>query len=110
MDAAEEIGQRVAAVMKALYDEIPARLGINAFLADAYHRLMVATDGMDAEARRMMVNNGVAEALREIATYAVEQFTKRTGDPFQWADEPEQPADDAPLMTFAVDAKGNVVF
>jgi hypothetical protein len=55
------------------------------------------------------VNERLAEVLREVATYAVEQFTRRTGQPFQWVDEPEPPQEDLILATFGLDENNNVV-
>jgi hypothetical protein len=100
----DDDGTAAAAVMKAIYDEIPAKIGIRAILLDAHARLVPVC-------RPELLPAKIAEVLREIATYAVEQFTKRTGEPFEWTDEPEwQPDGENVIMSFALDAKGNVVF
>ena len=52
----------------------------------------------------------IVEVLREIATISVEEFTRRTGQPFLWVDEPELPVDDTPMMSFSLDEKGNVTW
>ncbi len=92
--------------MEAICAELPARLGIVTILRDAHERLVAAAPDAPAS----FVAEKIVEVLREIATIAVEEFTRRTGQPFLWVDEPELPADDEPLMTFSLDEKGNVVF
>ncbi len=100
--------ERVAKEMAAICAELPKRLNIVEILKDAYNRLSRAAEP-DVLPPQFFADK-VVEVLREIATIAVEEFTRRTGQPFLWVDEPELPADDEPLMTFSLDEKGNVVF
>ena len=92
--------------MATICAELPTRLNIVAILRDAHTRLVTALP----DAPPQFVTDKIVEVLREIAAHAVEQFTRRTGQPFLWVDEPEQPVDDAPLMSFGLDEKGNVIF
>ena len=100
------IGARVAEEMKTICAELPARLSIVAILRDAHTRLVAAAP----DAPPTFITEKIIEVLREIATHAVEEFTRRTGQPFLWVDEPELPVDDMPLMSFSLDDKGNVTF
>lgn len=105
------MSERVTEALKAIFDEIPTRLNINALVKDAYERLAAAAqaDGTPLE----HINDKLVEVLREIATHTVEQFTRRTGQPFWWTDEPEwEPNADGSNVTmhFSLDEKGNVVF
>lgn len=106
MSSAEDIGARVSKEMAAICAELPTRLNIVAALRDAHARLTAAAP----DAPESFLAEKITEVLREIAAHAVEQFTRRTGQPFLWTDEPELPADDAPLMSFWLDDKGNVTF
>lgn len=106
MSPTEDIGERISKEMAAICDELPARLNIVAILRDAHARLAAAAP----DAPDPFLAEKITEVLREIATHAVEQFTRRTGQPFLWVDEPELPPDDTPLMSFGLDDKGNVTF
>jgi hypothetical protein len=103
----DDIGGRIAAEMKTICDELPARLNIVAILRDAHARLVAAAP----DAPQTFITDKLAEVLREIAAHTVEEFTRRTGQPFLWVDEPE-PTEDPNniLMSFSLDEKGNVVF
>lgn len=111
MSESEDVGVRVAKEMEAIFDELPGRLNIMGILQDAHARLVAAATAANAPAPvSALIVDKVVEVLREIATQAVGEFTRRTGQPFMWVDEPtfEEPAE--PLMSFALDAKGNVIF
>ncbi len=107
-----DVDVRIAAAMKEIFNDIPLRVNINGIVKDAYERLMAAVSGDSSPApQTQIVAEKIAEVLREIASYAVEQFTRRTGQEFLWVDEPEPEQDeDNTLMHFTLDEKGNVVF
>lgn len=102
----EDIGARITKVMTEINNDLPSRLNIVSILRDAHTRLIAAAP----EAPEAFISEKIVEVLREIATHAVEQFTRRTGQQFLWVDEPELPPDDTPLMSFHLDDKGNVTF
>lgn len=90
-------------------NEIPTRMNVVSILRDAHARLVAAAP----DAPPALIAEKVVEVLREIATHAVEEFTRRTGQPFLWVDEPELPEDSEPLMSFGIevkDGKGHVIF
>ena len=92
-------GSRINEAMRAICDEIPARLGIQSIMLDAHKRLAEA-----CPEHPEFVTEKLAEVLREIATVAVEELTRRTGEPFLWVDDPAQAAQDGePLMSLALD-------
>lgn len=101
-------GSLLAAEVAAICKTIPARLNIRAILVETHSRLR-GVQGADKLPEQAIMEK-IVDVLREIATHAVEEFTRRTGQPFLWQDEPEQPQDEEPMMSFAVDPKGNVVF
>lgn len=101
-----DIGARIAKEMEAICAELPQRLGVVTILRDAHARLVAAAP----DAPAAFVSEKIVEVLREIAAHTVEQFTRRTGQPFLWVDEPELPVDDTPMMSFRLDDKGNVTF
>jgi hypothetical protein len=101
-----DIGVRIAKEMEAICAELPARLNIVTILRDAHTRIAAAVP----DAPPAFISDKIVEVLREIATHAVEEFTRRTGQPFMWVDEPEPPVDDTPMMSFSLDEKGNVTF
>ena len=105
MSEPDNIGERIAKEMTAICAELPARLNVVGILRDAHARFHAAAP----DAPEAIIADKIVEVLREIATHAVEEFTRRTGQAFMWVDDPEPPPDDAPF-TFAVDAKGNVTF
>jgi len=87
--------------------EIPARLNVVSILRDAHARLVTAAPDAPPE----LIAERVVDVLREIASHAVDEFTRRTGQPFLWVDEPDPAEDpDNVLMSFSLDAKGNVTF
>lgn len=98
-------------VMTAIHAEIPARVGLTAILVDARDRLLAATEGLPDAVRLVYVGDKVAEVLREIATYVVEQYTRRTGDKFNWEDEEWEPEDAtyATVGFMGVDERGHLV-
>ena len=98
------------AELRAILDEIPKRLDVRGILAEAHRRLLDVMPFEGGAMRETLLREQVTEVLREIATHAVEQFTRRTGEPFWWHDDPEPVADDQPMMHFSLDEKGNVVF
>ena len=102
-----DIDTRIAAEMKAICDELPSRLNIVTILRDAHARLIAVAP----DAPQQFIAEKISEVLREIAAHVVEEFTRRTGQPFLWVDEPE-PAEDPDniLMSFGLDEKGNVTF
>lgn len=102
----DDVGARVADVMTAITKDIPGRLNIVGILRDAHAQLAAAAPDLPPA----FLADKVVEVLREIATHAVEEFTRRTGQPFLWVDEPELPEDPEPLMSFRLDDKNNVVF
>ncbi len=106
MSEPSDIGERIAKEFAALCAELPTRLNVVGILRDAHARFVAIAPDAPAE----FVSEKVVEVLREIATHAVEEFTRRTGQPFLWVDEPELPADETPLMSFSLDEKGNVVW
>ena len=71
---------------------------------NAHARLSAAVSAPEA-----MVAEHLTEVLREIASQAVHEFERRTGQQFLWIDEPD-PAEDPnnALMEFRLDDKGNV--
>ncbi len=106
------IDTQIAEVMKQIFAEIPAKLNIQAIMHDAFRRMSEAmsvpqTAG-EQQAGSLILNEKLVEVLREIAAYAVEQFEKRTGQQFLWT-EPEETEPEDILMSFSLDAKGNVV-
>jgi hypothetical protein len=108
VSTSDDIGERVGKEMAAICAELPTRLNIVEILRDAYNRLSRAAEP-DVLPPQFFADK-VAEVLREIATHAVEEFTRRTGQPFLWVDEPEMKEPDEPLMSFGLDEKGNVTF
>jgi len=108
----DDIGVRVAKEMEAIFDELPGRLNIMGILQDAHGRLVAAASAPNVPALvpAQLIVDKVVEVLREIATQAVGEFTRRTGQPFLWVDEPEFKEPNEPLMSFGLDDKGNVVF
>ena len=108
---AEDVGVRLSQAMEAISAEIPARLNVVGILRDAHERITKAAlpDVLPPE----VVTDKVTEVLREIATHAVEEFTRRTGQAFLWVDEPEPDAGDDVVMSFGIDVKdgkGHVTF
>jgi len=103
-----QYGTQITDVMKTLCDEIPARMNIVSILRDAHARIAAAVPtGVPPE----FVAEKVVDVLREIASHAVDEFTRRTGQPFLWVDEPDPAEDpDNVLMSFGLDDKGNVTF
>ena len=101
-----DIGARIAKEMEAICTELPQRLNVIGILRDAHARIVAAAP----DAPPAFISDKIVEVLREIATHAVEEFTRRTGQPFMWVDEPEQPVDDTPMMSFSLDEKGNVTW
>lgn len=102
----ENIGSRVTEEMTAICEGLPTRLNIVGILRDAHTRLVAAAPNVPPQ----LIAEKIVEVLREIAAHAVEEFTRRTGQPFLWVDEPtlEEPND--VLMSFGLDDKGNVTF
>lgn len=103
-----DLGARISEAMTTICAEIPKRFDIRTFLQEAFNRISKAAEP-DEVPQQFMIDK-VTEVLREIATHAVDEFTRRTGQPFLWVDEPELPPDPEPLMTFSLDDKGNVTF
>jgi hypothetical protein len=101
-----DIGARIAKEMEAICSALPTRLNIVGILRDAHARIAAAAP----DAPPAFISDKIVEVLREIATHAVEEFTRRTGQPFMWVDEPEIPVDDTPMMSFSIDKKGNVTW
>ena len=106
MSEPDDIGMRVAKEMAPILETVPARLGIVTILRDAHARLIVAVP----DAPPALIAEKIVDVLREIAAHAVEQFTRRTGQPFLWVDDPQTDEPAEPMMTFGLDDKGNVTF
>ena len=101
---------RIAAVCKEVYDSIPKRMALSDLLRETHAKLLEAYGEVVSEqARDMLITSKLAEILREVATYAVEQYTRRTGERWEWKDDPEPEPEEA-TMHFALDEKGNVTF
>lgn len=105
MSEPDDIGARIAKEMTAICAELPARMNVVGILREAHARLVAAA----IDAPESFISEKVVEVLREIAAHAVEQFTRRTGQPFLWVDDPPMEEPEA-VMSFSVDDKGNVVF
>jgi hypothetical protein len=118
-------GERINDAMQQIIEDIPERLGISEIVADAHRRLLDAAAGGSANpALEQIIGDKLIEVLREIASYAVQQFEGRTGQRFMWVDDdadaedggifgPEpKPEPQAPQggPQFRVDEKGHVVF
>lgn len=106
MSTPDDIGERIAKEMAAICVELPTRLNVVGILRDAHARFVAVAPDAPAP----FISEKIVEVLREIAAHAVDQFTRRTGQPFLWVDEPELPIDDTPMMSFSLDDKGNVIF
>jgi hypothetical protein len=106
MSEPDDIGARIAKEFAAICAELPKRLDVVGILRDANARL-VAAAGSAVPAQ--LLTDKVVEVLREIATIAVEEFTKRTGQPFLWTDDGSDEPEEV-LMSFGLDDKGNLVF
>ena len=106
----EDVGARISAEMTSICKEIPERLNIQAILLDAHKRLTAAAG--DTVLPSSFWNDKLQEVLREIASHTVEEFTRRTGQPFLWVDEPDLSDLDGGdvLMHFSLDEKGHVRF
>jgi hypothetical protein len=110
--AEDAIGQRVSEVMAAIFEEIPARVNINAILIDAHTRIRAAIGKLlDEQAANTIAVQRTQEVFQEIATYVVGQFTGRTGQPFEWHDTPDPTENGTAdiIMAFKLDEKGNVL-
>ena len=113
-----DMAVRVNAAMEEILAEIPGRLNIRAILVDAHRRLVEVAAGGPTQHPALalapevsqIVGHKIAEVLQEIATIAVDEFTNRTGQKFNWVDEPDESENDEPLMSFGLDDRGNVVF
>lgn len=105
MSEPDDVGARIAKEMTAICTELPARMNVVGILRDAHARFVAAAPDAPAE----FISEKVVEVLREIATHAVEQFTRRTGQAFLWVDDPPMEEPEA-VFSFSVDNKGNVVF
>lgn len=101
----DDPGIRISEVMTAITAEIPKRLNIIGILKDAHERISRAAtpDVLPAN----VIIDKVTEVLREIATHAVEEFTRRTGQAFLWVDEPDEEPEILPggEPTFGVNVK-----
>lgn len=116
------VDEKLSEAAAAIFAEIPAKLAIRAILLDAHARLKdAALEGLSDHERDLYrsgrlpavgdaIKVKIAEVLREIASSAVEEFTRRTGEPFLWVDDPLPPVNDTPIMSFHLDARGNVCF
>ena len=110
------VSDRLNEVQTAIFTDI--RTNFKALLSDAVrdaHRRLGAVAVEPGEIGPspvvgQLINNMLVEVLREHATVAVEEFTRRTGQPFWWEDEPEPQVDEQPMMHFSIDEKGNVTF
>jgi hypothetical protein len=105
----DNVGVRVSEAMTAIYKDLPNRLNINSILQDALAKIGQAA--LPDVLLPTFLTDKLIEILREIATYTVEEFTRRTGQQFFWVDEVD-PAEDGKdvLMSFSLDEKGNVRF
>ncbi len=106
MSTPDDVGVRVAQEMAVVFKELPGRLNVVSILRDVHARLVVVAPDAPPE----LVAEKIVDVLREIAAHAVEEFTRRTGQPFLWVDDPQTDEPSEPLMSFGLDDKGNVVF
>lgn len=108
--APPETDLRLSKEVAKICAEIPTRLNVVGVLRDAHERFVAAAP----DAPPAVVAEKVVDVLREIATHAVEEFTRRTGQPFLWVDEPDPAEDpDNSIMSIGVevkDGKGHVIF
>ncbi len=109
MNEENSLGTRISDVMANLTDSIPKRLDIVGLLRDAHESIIraAAPDMLPPE----VIIDKVTEVLREIASHAVGEFERRTGQQFLWVDEPEEPPE--MLMSIGIevkDGKGHVTF
>ncbi len=102
----DDVAERLNTTTQAIFAEIPKRLGIDEIVKDAYGRLLKeCPDHPDLVVQKLV------EVVREIATHAVSEFTRRTHEPFMWVDEPDfNPSTDNVLMNFALGPGGHVIF
>jgi hypothetical protein len=103
----ENFGALLTEEVTKICAEIPSKLNIVGILRDAHARLTAAAPDVPSE----VIAEKVVDVLREITAVAVDEFTRRTGQPFLWVDEPDEPQE--MLMSIGVDVKdgkGHVTF
>jgi len=103
----ENFGAQLTEEVTKICAEIPDRLNIVGILRDAHARLTAAAPNVPVE----VIAEKIVDVLREVASVAVDEFTRRTGQPFLWVDEPDEPEE--MLMSIGVevkDGKGTVTF
>lgn len=105
-----DLATRISDEMTKIFEELPKRLNIAGILRDIHQRITLAV-GSDT-VPPAFINEKVVEVLREIATHAVEELTRRTGQPFLWVDDPPE-VEPETIMSIGVevkDGKGNITF